>query len=67
MLAMDHAVIELIEPLILHKEQCEPKKIDAGTLLKVLFSSSKSLLVADDQAFNFTLSIDDENIIWKQI
>lgn len=63
----EHNVIELLKPIVLYKDYCEPKYFNTGTLLRVLLKAPRSLLVADDQAFNFTVSLDDENIVWKMI
>lgn len=64
---MESSVIELLKPITLEKENCEPMVFDAGTVLKVVMQTPTSLLVSTDEAFNFTVSLKDENDVWREI
>lgn len=64
---MESSVIELLKPITLEKENCEPLVFDAGTILKVVMQTPTSLLVSTDEAFNFTVSLKDENDVWREL
>ncbi|MEG0481655.1 MAG: hypothetical protein RR575_02250 [Acinetobacter sp.] len=60
-------VIELIKPVILKKDDLEPIKIEAGTLLRILMTNPSSYLVGDEKGFSFLINFSDEDIQWKRI
>ncbi|WP_050809041.1 hypothetical protein [Acinetobacter sp. P8-3-8] len=60
-------VIELLEPVRLEKDDLEPIKIEAGTLLKILMTNPSSYLVGDETGVSFLINFSDENIKWKKI
>ena len=64
---MENPIIELIEQVTLEKENCPPLVFEAGTVLKVLMQTPSGLLVSDDSNFNFTVSLDGENKVWRTI
>lgn len=64
---MENTIIELIEQITLEKENCTPLVFEVGTVLKVLMYSPSSLLVSDDSKFNFTVSLEDENKVWRTL
>ncbi|MFW1754727.1 hypothetical protein GFH30_03425 [Acinetobacter wanghuae] len=64
---MESSVIELLKPITLEKENCEPLIFEAGTVLKVVMHTPTSLLVSTDDSFNFTVSLKDENDVWREL
>ena len=60
-------VIELIEPVTLKKDDLEPIKIEAGTLLRILMTNPSSYLVGNEAGVSFLINFDDENVKWKRI
>ena len=60
-------VIELIEPVTLKKDDLEPIKVEAGTLLKILMTNPSSYLVGNEAGVSFLINFDDENVKWKRI
>lgn len=64
---MEMDVIELLEPVRLEKDNLEPIKIEAGTLLKILMTNPSSYLVGDETGVSFLINFSDENIKWKKI
>ncbi len=64
---MEMDVIELLEPVRLEKDDLEPIKIEAGTLLKILMTNPSSYLVGDETGVSFLINFSDENIKWKKI
>lgn len=60
-------VIELLEPVTLKKDDLEPIKIEAGTLLKILMTNPSSYLVGDETGISFLINFSDENIKWKRL
>lgn len=64
---MESSVIELLKPITLEKADCDPLVFEAGTVLKVVMHTPTSLLVSNDDAFNFTVSLKDENDVWREL
>lgn len=64
---MEMDVIELLEPVRLEKDDLEPIKIEAGTLLKILMTNPSSYLVGDETGVSFLINFSDENVKWKRI
>jgi hypothetical protein len=64
---MENPIIELIEPVTLEKDQCDPIIFEAGTVLKVIMHTPTGLLVSADSKFNFTILLEDENKVWRNI
>ena len=64
---MEKIIIELLKPIILKKENCNPLVFKEGTILKVLMHTPKGLLVCDDSNFNFTVSLNDKNKVWREL
>lgn len=64
---MENPIIELLEPVVLEKENCDPIIFETGTILKVLMQTPMGLLVSADSNFNFTVSTSDENKVWRMI
>ena len=64
---MENPIIELMEKVTLEKENCSPLVFEAGTVLKVLMQTPSGLLVSDDSNFNFTISMDGENKVWRSL
>lgn len=64
---MENLIIELLKPVTLKKENCNPMIFESGTVLKVLMHTPEGLLVCDDSNFNFTISMKDQNTIWREI
>ncbi|UOH74339.1 hypothetical protein MOW08_11485 [Acinetobacter schindleri] len=64
---MESSVIELLKPITLEKENCTPIIYEEGTVLKVVMQTPTSLLVTTDNQFNFTVSLKDENEIWREL
>lgn len=64
---MENTVVQLIEPVKLEKEGLEPIFLDAGTILKIVYSTPTAHLVSTDSGFTFTLPTDQENIAWKSL
>jgi hypothetical protein len=64
---MDNPIIELIEPLTLVKQDCDPIIFEAGTILKVLMQTPTGFLVSADSNFNFTVANSDEDKVWRLI
>ena len=64
---MDNLVIELLKPVILKKENCNPLVFEQGTILKVVMHTPTGLLVSDDSNFNFTVSLNDKNEVWREL
>ena len=54
---MESSVIELLKPVTLRKENCDPIIFEAGTVLKVVMQTPTSLLVSNDDDFNFTIPL----------
>jgi len=55
------------KPVTLEKENCHPIIFEAGTVLKVLMQTPTSLLVSNDDDFNFTIPLKDENDVWREL
>ena len=64
---MENLIIELLKPVTLEKENCNPLVFEQGTILKVIMQTPTSLLVSDDTDFNFTVSLQDENKVWREL
>jgi len=64
---MESSVIELLKPVTLEKENCHPIIFEAGTVLKVVMQTPTSLLVSNDDDFNFTIPLKDENDVWREL
>ena len=64
---MESSVIELLKPVVLEKENCSPIIFEAGTVLKVVMQTPTSLLVSNDDDFNFTIPLKDENEVWREL
>ncbi|TCB52699.1 hypothetical protein E0H80_02375 [Acinetobacter sp. ANC 4779] len=64
---MENSVIELLKPVILKKENCSPLVFEQGTILKVVMHTPTGLLVSDDSNFNFTVSLNDKNEVWREL
>ena len=64
---MENLIIELLKPVTLEKENCSPLVCEQGTILKVVMQTPTSLLVSDDTDFNFTVSLQDENKVWREL
>lgn len=64
---MESSVIELLKPITLEKENCEPMIFDAGTVLKVVMQTPTSLLVSTDDSFNFTVALKDRDDVWREL
>ena len=64
---MENPIIELIQQVTLEKENCSPLVFEAGTVLKVLMQTPSGLLVSDDSNFNFTVSIDGQDKVWREL
>ncbi|MFH7804928.1 hypothetical protein LIS44_11420 [Acinetobacter haemolyticus] len=64
---MENLIIELLKPVTLEKENCSPLVFEQGTILKVIMQTPTSLLVSDDTDFNFTVSLQDENKVWREL
>lgn len=64
---MENLVIELLKPVTLKKENCNQMIFESGTVLKVIMHTPEGLLVSDDSNFNFTISMKDQNTIWREI
>ncbi|KGT47143.1 MULTISPECIES: hypothetical protein [Acinetobacter] len=64
---MESSVIELLKPVTLEKENCTPLVFEEGTVLKVVMQTPTSLLVTTDNQFNFTVSLKDQNEVWKEL
>ncbi|GAA5187824.1 hypothetical protein GCM10023345_27390 [Acinetobacter kookii] len=64
---MEKLIIELLKPVTLEKENCNPLVFEQGTILKVVMQTPTSLLVSDDSNFNFTVSLRDENTVWREL
>lgn len=62
---MQQRVIEILLPMTLGRRQQHPIHLEQGTLLKVLLVTPRSLLVANDEYFNFVLAVSDENKYWR--
>lgn len=64
---MEKLIIELLKPVTLEKENWNPLVFEQGTILKVVMQTPTSLLVSDDSNFNFTVSLRDENTVWREL
>ena len=64
---MESSVIELLKPVTLQKENSDPIIFEAGTVLKVVMQTPTSLLVSNDDDFNFTIPLKDKNEVWREI
>lgn len=64
---MEMDVIELLEPVTLKKDDLEPIKVEAGTLLKILMTNPSSYLVGNEAGVSFLINFNDENVKWKRI
>ncbi|RKG34561.1 hypothetical protein [Acinetobacter tianfuensis] len=64
---MERPIVELLKPVTLRKENCTPKIFETGTVLKVIMQTPEGLLVSDDSNFNFTISLKDQNSVWREI
>ena len=64
---MRKTVIELLKPITLEKEYCPSLVYKQGTILKVLMQTPTGLLVCDDSDFNFTVSLKDQNEVWREL
>lgn len=61
---MEKKLIELIKPVELVKEGCMPIIYEKETILKVIMRSGSVLIVTADSKFNFTLPLEQKNIVW---
>ena len=64
---MEKLIIELLKPVTLEKENCNPLVFEQGTMLTVVMQTPTSLLVSDNSNFNFTVSLRDENTVWREL
>ncbi len=64
---MENNIIELLKPVTLRKENCNPLIFEKGTVLKVIMQAPGGLLVRDDENFNFLISLKDKNTLWREI
>ncbi|WP_180108932.1 MULTISPECIES: hypothetical protein [unclassified Acinetobacter] len=64
---MESAIVELLKPITLNKENCSPLVFETGTVLKVIMQTPEGLLVSNDDKFNFTISLKDKNEVWREI
>ena len=64
---MEKAVVELLKPVTLNKENCAPLLFETGTVLKVIMRTPKGLLVSHDNDFNFMIALKDQNELWREI
>lgn len=64
---MENAIVELLKPVTLNKENCSPLVFESGTVLKVVMQTPEGLLVSNDNNFNFMISLKDKNDIWREI
>ena len=64
---MRKTVIELLKPITLEKENCPSLVFEQGTILKVLMQTPTGLLVCEDSDFNFTVSLKDQNEVWREL
>lgn len=64
---MENLIIELLEPIILEKENCSPLVFETGTVLKVIMQTPTGLLVSNDNNFNFTIALKDQDKVWREI
>ncbi|MDY6549872.1 hypothetical protein [Acinetobacter faecalis] len=62
---METYLIELLEKIVLTKEDCPPITFEKGTILKVLMQTPSALLVSSDSNFNFTIHTSEENKVWR--
>ncbi len=62
---METYLIELLEEIVLTKEDCPPIIFEKGTILKVLMQTPSALLVSLDSNFNFTIKALDKNKVWR--
>lgn len=62
---METYLIELLEEIVLTKDDCPPIIFEKGTILKVLMKTPSTLIVSSDSSFNFTIHATDENKIWR--
>lgn len=64
---MNNLIVELLKPVTLEKENCEPLTFEQGTVLKVIMQTPKGLLVSNDNNFNFMISLKDQDSVWREI
>ncbi|MGE8571057.1 MAG: hypothetical protein ACN6NW_03350 [Acinetobacter amyesii] len=64
---MENAIVELLKPITLNKENCSPLVFETGTVLKVIMQTPEGLLVSNDDKFNFMISFKDKNDVWREI
>ncbi|WP_180110664.1 MULTISPECIES: hypothetical protein [unclassified Acinetobacter] len=64
---MESAIVELLKPITLNKENCSPLVFETGTVLKVIMKTPEGLLVSNDDKFNFMISLKDKNEVWREI
>ncbi|QFS18061.1 MULTISPECIES: hypothetical protein [Acinetobacter] len=64
---MEVKAVELIQPLVLEKENCPPIHFETGTILKVLMTTPTAYLVTAGTEFNFTISFQDEHKVWRKL
>ncbi|WP_180077334.1 MULTISPECIES: hypothetical protein [unclassified Acinetobacter] len=64
---MESAIVELLKPITLNKENCSPLFFETGTVLKVIMQTPEGLLVSNDDKFNFMISFKDKNDVWREI
>lgn len=62
---METYLIELLEEVVLTKENRPAITFEKGTILKVLMQSPSALIVSSDSNFNFTLQTSGENKVWR--
>lgn len=64
---IEKIVIELLKPVTLEKENHPPLVFEKGTILRVLMRTPTGFLVAADSKFNFTVSFDDQDEVWRKL
>ncbi len=62
---MSKDIVELLENVVLTKEGCLPIHLEKGTLLKILMRTPQKLIVSNDHMFNFTISLNEQNKVWR--
>lgn len=62
---MEPYLIELLEPIVLTKENCPTITYEKGTILKVIMEAPAVLIASSDSYFNFTIKVADKDTIWK--
>ena len=66
-LMAESILVELLEVVSLEKENFPTIEYEVGTVLKVVLTSPKTILVSTEPNVNFTLQLADENKVWRRI